>query len=34
MKVVKYIIKCKAKDLLTEIKKVAEQSQLPVSNNS
>jgi hypothetical protein len=33
MKEVKYIIKCKAKDLLIELKKVAEQSQLPASNN-
>lgn len=33
MKEVKYIIKCKAKDLLVELKKVAELSQLPVNNN-
>jgi hypothetical protein len=28
MKEVKFIIKCKSKDLLEELKKVAEQSQL------
>ena len=33
MKQIKFIIKCKSKDLLKEIKKVAEQSQLPISNN-
>lgn len=30
MKRLKILIKCKAKDLLNEIKKVADQSQLPI----
>ena len=33
MKEVKYIIKCKAKDLLEEIKKVTEQAKPLKSNN-